>query len=234
MALELKQQLKLTQQLVMTPQLQQAIKLLQLSRLELVETVRQEMESNPVLEEETFEIAEGEDSTAKEKPEKETNQPLEEVVMKEEPPEDFDWESYIEEYSTGSPAIVENEYFKELPPLENRLVKKASLDSHLMWQLRLSNFTEEERNIGAIIIGNLNSDGYLKASVEEIAEMAESDVETVEKVLERIQEFDPVGVAARDLKECLLIQARKLDPPNELVVEIITNHLHDLENKNYY
>jgi len=234
MALELKQQLKLTQQLVMTPQLQQAIKLLQLSRLELVETVRQEMESNPVLEEETFEIAEGEDSTAKEKPEKETNQPLEEVVMKEEPPEDFDWESYIEEYSTGSPAIVENEYFKELPPLENRLVKKASLDSHLMWQLRLSNFTEEERNIGAIIIGNLNSDGYLKASVEEIAEMAESDVETVEKVLERIQEFDPVGVAARDLKECLLIQARKLDPPNELVVEIITNQLHDLENKNYY
>ncbi len=232
MALELKQQLKLTQQLVMTPQLQQAIKLLQLSRLELVETVRQELETNPVLEEETFEITEDDEKSGKEKAE--ASKDPEEVVVKEEPPEDFDWESYIGEYSTSSPAIVENEYFKELPPLENRLVKKASLDSHLMWQLRLSNFTEEERNIGSIIIGNLNTDGYLKANVEEIAEMAGAEVEAVEKVLERIQEFDPVGVAARDLKECLMIQARNLEPRNELVEEIILNHLHDLENKNYY
>ncbi len=236
MALELKQQLKLTQQLVMTPQLQQAIKLLQLSRLELVETVRQELETNPVLEETTYELEETEEVLASEKDKKseKAEEQIEEVQVKEETPEDFDWESYIEEYSVGSPAIVENEYFKELPPLENRLVKKTSLDSHLIWQLRLSDVGAEEKEIGSIIIGNLNRDGYLKASLEEIAEMGNTSVEEVEKVLRKIQEFDPLGVAARDLKECLLIQARNLDPPNELVIAIIERHLHNLENKNFY
>lgn len=236
MALEIKQQLKLTQQLVMTPQLQQAIKLLQLSRLELVETVREEMESNPILEEEAFELVETDRGAGEEKQSKtdESEKKLDEVEVKEDTPEDFDWESYIEEYSVGSPAVVENEYVKELPPLENRLVRKPSLTSHLLWQLRLSNFTKEEEEIGAVIIGNLDGYGYLKASLEEVSQMTGADVEKVRNVLSRVQNLDPVGVAASDLKECLLIQARNLTPPNKLVIEILENHLEDLENKNYY
>jgi RNA polymerase sigma-54 factor len=230
-AFELRQQLKLSQQLIMTPQLQQAIKLLQLSRLELLETIHQELETNPLLEEtqeETSVNGEVELDAKEEFPDA-----FQEVDVSEKIREDFDWESYLDEYSSATPTLVETDRGKEWPSYDYKLTLPESLREHLVWQLRLTNMTDNEKVIGALIIGNLNASGYLEATVEEIAQMGETSAQEVEKVLARIQLFDPMGVAARDLRECLLIQAKNLDPVDELVVRIIENHLHFLENKNY-
>ncbi|SFN01219.1 RNA polymerase factor sigma-54 [Thermodesulforhabdus norvegica] len=234
MALELKQQLKVTTQLVITPQLQQAIKLLQLSRMELLETIQQEMMENPVLEEVPVEedITDGSESGAEE-PAPELSERTSEVEVSENLREDFDWESFLEEYNSGTPVLYEKEEGDELPSFEQRLSRPTSLTDHLMWQLHLSDFSEEEVKIGEAIIGNIDSHGYLDATVEEIATLCDTSVDKVERVLYRIQDFDPPGVAARDLRECLLIQARNLFPDNELVISIIKDHIHYLENKNY-
>jgi RNA polymerase sigma-54 factor len=229
-ALELKQQLKLSQQLIMTPQLQQAIKLLQLSRLELLETINQELETNPLLEETQEETTAGEETVVAEALPEET---YEEVKVSEKIREDFDWEGYLDEYNTGTPVVVETDPNKEWPTYDHKLTVQASLEEHLIWQLRLSDLTEDQKEVGALIIGNLNKDGYLDASVEEIAEMGGVSPEEVEDVLSEIQLFDPSGVCARDLQECLAIQARALKPTEELVLQIIGNYLHFLENKNY-
>jgi RNA polymerase sigma-54 factor len=129
---------------------------------------------------------------------------------------------------------MEREETRELPALESRLVKKPSLNSHLLWQLHLSSLTEAKKEVGTLIIGNLGRDGYLKATLAEIAEMGECGEDCVEEILQLMHEFDPVGVAARDLQECLLIQAKNLKLEDDLVVDIITNHLHDLEHRNYH
>ncbi len=229
MGLELKQQLKLSQQLIMTPQLQQAIKLLQLSRLELLETIQQELEINPLLEEvESFET-----ETEEQAPAEAAADSYQEVEISEKMREDFDWESYIDEYNTSTPVLVESDPNRELPSYDNKLTRNASLEEHLHWQLRLSSMTEEEQEIGGFILGNLNKDGYLEATVDEIAEMADVSIDAVENVLSKIQVLDPIGVAARNLRECLLVQARNLNVQNELVVKIIENYLHFLESKNY-
>ncbi len=230
MALELKQQMKLSQQLIITPQLQQAIKLLQLSRLELVETIHEELETNPVLEEGQEETAEREEGEIQAEAAQET---YAEVEITEKVRDDFDWEAYLEEYNTSTPVLVERDPGQDYPSYEQRLTRKASLEDHLIWQLRLSGLDDDEKEIGAAVIGNLNRDGYLVATIEEIAEMTAATSEQVEKVLRKVQTFDPPGVAARDLRECLLIQAHSLALPNGLVVDIIENHLHFLENRNY-
>jgi RNA polymerase sigma-54 factor len=233
MALELRQNLRLTQQLVMTPQLQQAIKLLQLSRLELLETIHQELETNPLLEDQQAEGFDSDEGGAEDTAEPQADEPLQEVEIVDKERSDFDWESYLDEYNVSTPVLTERDNSQEMPAYDLRLTRKTSLDEHLMWQLRLSNVTEEEKEIGAIIIGNLNQDGYLDATLEEIAQMAGATLEQVEKVLAQIQHFDPVGIAARDLKECLLIQAGQLALADDLVAQIIAHHLHYLENKNY-
>ena len=232
-AIELKQQLKLTQQLIMTPQLQQAIKLLQLSRLELLETIHQELETNPVLEENMEEQGETIENDPPAPSDVEPVNPFPEVEVSEKMREDFDWESYLDEYSSGTPVLMESDPNRDFPSYDHRLSVPDSLQEHLVWQLRLSDIPEDEREIGGIIIGNLNGDGYLDATLDEIAAMAETEVSVVESVLAKIQMLDPVGVGARDLKECLLVQARVLGHPNDLVIRIIENYLHFLENKNY-
>ncbi len=229
-ALELKQQLKLSQQLIMTPQLQQAIKLLQLSRLELLETIHQELETNPLLEESQEETVEGDESQP---PEVVPDEPYKEVEVSEKMREDFDWESYLEEYNTGTPVLVETDHNREYPSYDQRMTIPPSLEDHLVWQLRLSDMSEEDREVAGLILGNLNGDGYLDATLEEIAEMGEVSVEKVESVLARVQVLDPIGVGARDLKECLLVQAKNLDLPDDLVIQIIENYLHFLETKNF-
>ena len=240
MALELRQQLKLTQQLIITPQLQQAIKLLQLSRLELVDTIYEELETNPLLEEaqeETQEEARQEvrdqEPSPAETPEAEAQPALKEVEISETVREDFDWESYLDEYSSAAPALVETDRGQEFPSYDQRLTKKTSLEDHLTWQLRLSEMNEAEKDIGELIIGSLEPSGYLANSVAEIAELGQVSPVAVEQVLARIQRFDPIGVASRDLKECLSIQAESLEPPNPLVTLIVSRHLSYLENKNY-
>ena len=238
MVLEIKQQLRLAQQLIMTPQLQQAIKLLQLSRLELINTIREEMETNPLLDE--VEIGEspdeilkkGEDTASASRDEQTSESSLSESSLLEGDRKDFDWDGYLKDYYRSSGL---GSYHEEKEPLslENISHKGVSLHSHLMWQLRLSDFSEKELEIGTLIIGNLDSDGYLKTTGSEIATMSHTDEETVERILKKVQEFDPLGVAARDLKECLLIQATHLNLDNTIVGEIIKNHLHLLGNKNY-
>lgn len=232
MALEIKQQLRLSQQLIMTPQLQQAIKLLQLSRLELLENLHQELEANPVLEETAAEELEpSQIEKSQEGAEIEADDRRAEVTIGEKAFEDMDWDNYLNDYYVPrSEDITED---RDIPSYENLVSKKTSLTDHLMWQLSLSNLTPDEEKAGSEIIGNLDVNGYLKSSLEEIAQSTGLEVGLVEKVLLRIQEFDPLGVASRDLGECLLIQARYLTPPNPWVESIIKDHLPSLETKNY-
>ena len=231
MALELRQQLKLTQQLVMTPQLQMAIKLLQLSRLELLDTIRQELEENPALEE-AKEVAIDDQPLEKSETESVDLPSMEEVTIQEKIHDDIDWSVYFNEYSSPGAAHSDIEV-KEAANYEFFSAARKSLREHLLWQLLMTSPSKEEEEIGSLVIGNLSAAGYLGVSVEELVGMSDSTPEKVEEVLSLIQTFDPVGVGARDLSECLLIQAKYLNLDNTIVTEIITNHLNHLENSNY-
>lgn len=229
MALELRQQLKLAQQLVMTPQLQQAIKLLQLSRLELLETVQQELLENPFLEE-----SHGDDA-AQEHVEDRRESDAEEAYDKD-LAKDADWEDYLGEFASTPRLVQPREYeaAEDISPLEARYSAKPTLEGHLLWQLRLSSLTEAQKDIGEIIIGNLSSAGYLQASIEEVAQMARAEPAEALAVLKRVQMFDPIGVAARDARECLLVQIRSLKYDRDpILLELVNAHLEDLEAKRY-
>lgn len=247
MALEIKQSLKLSQQLVMTPQLQQAIKLLQLNRMELAEVVNQELIENPILEE-IAESAEGENAAAPDGQVEEAGDPEaeqrrdEESFLKPTPKEeqlvtgkdDFNWESYVEEFnSSSSSAPSMREINDELPSFENVLTKTSTLEDHLTWQLSMAALTDEERKLGELIVGNLSDDGYLNANLDDLAREAKMELEDAEEILKIVQNFDPVGVASRNLQECLMIQAKFMTPRQPLVEKIIENHLGELERKNY-
>ncbi|SDT99269.1 RNA polymerase factor sigma-54 [Desulfobacula phenolica] len=233
MELGLQQSLILTQQLVMTPQLQQAIKLLQLSRLELAEMIQQEMEQNPALEEAGTEEPSDNNITALENetasPEKET--PLKEVTIEEKVRSDTDWENYINEYNSTGRVYTESEN-TEAPNYEAFTSEKKTLQAHLQWQLMLHGLSEEKEKIGHMIIGNLNRDGYLCSDIEEIAEISGVEIEVVEDLLSVLQTFDPPGICARNLRETLLIQVHQLGIDNPIITEIINNHLKNLENRN--
>jgi len=231
MALELRQQLKLTQQLIMTPQLQMAIKLLQLSRLELMDTIRAELEENPALEEVP-------ESTSVEQL---TDQPdtsstdasdTKEVTIEDKLQEDIDWSNYLDEYNTPGRVHYESEDH-DTPKFESFIAHKESLNDHLLWQFLMTKPNKEEEKIASMLIGNINKDGYLQIATEEIAYTSSSLPEKVEEILAIIQSFDPVGVCARDLRECLLIQANVLGLGNTIVTDIIEDHLPNLEKKNY-
>jgi RNA polymerase sigma-54 factor len=251
MSIEIKQHLKLSQQLVMTPQLQQAIKLLQLSRMELVDMVHEEMMENPVLEDsietgaeqsKTREEFDG-DGEANRESAGETELAAAAPTNPEREPEvktdgaavnEIDWENYLDNYTMAPPMPAYRSNSDELPSLESTLTKRTSLFDHLLWQLKLSPLSEEEQGVGMLIIGNLDADGYLKdPPLEEIAADARVEVAYADNVLKKIQKLDPVGVAARSLEECLLIQAEHLGVDDELVIGIIRQHLTNLEKKNY-
>jgi RNA polymerase sigma-54 factor len=239
MAFELKQNLKLSQQLIMTPQLQQAIKLLILSRQELVETINQEMEENPLLEEAAPEEAGLEELRANveddvqsiEKEESKVPEHTAELTGEGDGREEFDWNNYLEDY--GPVGVSYDRADGDAPTLDNVLTESPSLVEHLMWQMKLSPFTEEEMHVGSQIVGNLDQNGYLCATLPEIAQLENVTEDFVEVVLKKVQDFDPAGVAARNLQECLLIQARVLNKENHLLEVIIQEHLKDLELKNY-
>ena len=227
MAHEIRQDMRLSQQLVMSPQLQLAIKLLQLSRLELEELVIEELENNPVLEEEAGAGEGGEISVSK----------------REE--REVDWEAYLEncyERPLGRSFADESEEYS----LEATLTKKPTLSEHLMWQLHLSPFTPEETLVGEFIIGNIDEDGYLrfgedsgdetaylKSITQEIANATGITEDIVESTIRKIQQFDPVGVCSRTVRECLLIQVKFLGCDDPTVEEIINHHLNHFEKKNY-
>ncbi|MFZ5775773.1 MAG: RNA polymerase factor sigma-54 [Thermodesulfobacteriota bacterium] len=238
MALELRQQLKLSQQLVMTPQLQQAIKLLQLSRLELVETIQQEMEMNPVLEEATDLQEAGGEAPGEEGPPDEAAAPLPEPERTAEVQmestsglTEIDWDNYSNEYEYSlSPRSRDED---DLPSRLDILAAKPDLHSHLAWQLALSHLDEEEQEVGRFIIGNLNRDGLLELSEEEITRAAGCSLDLARRMIGVVQEMDPPGVGGRDLRECLLLQLGRLGLAGSLAAGIVNFHLHALETKNF-
>jgi len=221
--------------LVPTPMLQQAIKLLQLSRLELVQAVHQEMIENPILEE----ILE-EEEELEQKQENPEDPSLDSIGQtQEEPPAEKesdpleyeqDWDNYIQDnLSQGSSA----DNYTERPSIEATYKKEATLADHLMWQLNLSVDADLDKFIGSVIIGNIQNDGYCIAELGEIAEVSQASEDDVLRVLKIIQTFEPNGVGARTLKECLLTQAIVLPERLPLVENLIEGHLERL-NERYY
>ena len=225
MAIHLKQNLALKQTLRMTPQLQQAIRLLQLSRLELEAEIRKEMDENPVLEE-GMEVANTEVL-------KESETPDQDQAMQDPRKQDeFEWDSYFEtQQKTREPNFGRSH--DEIMNYESLIASKETLHDHLAWQANLYGFNKEELTQAMIIIESISDDGYLKTPVESIAHEVGADVKDMEETLAMIQEFDPPGVGARNLKECLLIQAKHLQEDTHDFVHLIENHMNDLENRNY-
>jgi len=210
----------------MTPQLQQAIKLLQLSRLELTDLISQEMTDNPVLDEQPDSEGsekEGQEGVAEKLPETDSDLP--------EPKSDFDWQDYFDR--TIKPSAGSFSGGEERESLEPVITKKTSFTDHLLWQLRLHNLSYKEMEVGEYIIGNLDRDGYLKTSLEETALDTGADRQLVEKVYRKIQKFDPVGVGSQNLSECLLAQAELLPGKNTIVKKILLQHMKYLERKKY-
>jgi RNA polymerase sigma-54 factor len=241
MAIELKQQLKLSQSLVMTPQLQQAIKLLQLSQLELVASVQAELEQNPVLEE----VVEGEDeplrdnvaeAAAEAVPEQTTEQEahsgdgaLEAAADK---LADIDWQSYAEAYPQTSYAGSGGGE-EERRSFDATATKRESLQDHLTWQLQLSSMPQEDQLAASWVIGNLDENGYLQSPADEIARQSGAPIERVEAAIARIQHLDPPGIAARDLRECLLLQLDALRIKDPLVRLLVSDYLGPLQKREF-
>ncbi len=226
MALEQKLHLKLSQKLIMTPSLQQAIKLLQLSKLELQEVLNQELLENPLLEE-SAEEAKQEDAEAEAQ---EKTQTEEEAKAAEPAPEkekdsfdEIDYDAYFQDYIEYGYNPRMGEEHEEFP-IENTLTRPPNLTDHLAWQLGMSDASPGIKEIAAFIIGNIDEDGYLRATSEEIAAAGPYDPADVEKAIAAIQSLDPIGVGARDLRECLLLQLQFLEVDNPLVESIVRDH----------
>lgn len=238
----LKQKLdqKQVQKIILAPALQQAIRLLPLTNLELIQVIDTELAQNPVLEEiptgESDEMGAGEETVdfSLESPESglpEGSGGAEESRLQKEE-EEIAWETAFEEYLEESSPVFGAEP-KETPPLENVLARGPSLWDHLHWQASLTFFLEEEKEIAAHIIGNINEDGYLTLSVEEIASSLGMAVEKVEAVRQKIKNFDPVGSGSLNLKEMILTQMDHLGVQNEVTRRIVEEYLPLLENPDY-
>lgn len=212
---DLRLNVRLSQQLVMTPQLQQAIRLLQLSRLELQQTINNELLENPVLEE----VVDSVDPN----------------IVSETAPEEGQDTSMGEVYESNSsapPSITHKRSNEEFFSIENIGAGTETLQDHLMWQLKMTGFKPKEEAFGTKIIENINDDGYL-LNFEDIYKGSGLTHDEAEDVLLRIQEFDPVGIAARDIKECLLQQIRQHNVKDGKIVKLVKEHLADLEKKNF-
>jgi RNA polymerase sigma-54 factor len=226
MAIQQKLHTKLVQKLILTPSLQQAIKLLPMSTLELSDLLNQEMVENPLLEEMPSEELQQTEAAAVEKPEAEPEVKRDATDSW----DDSDYEYFFGDYLDDGYRPRQPQEVKELPPIENTLSTSSSLSDHLMWQLSLQSDEDLLREIGAAIIGNLDDDGYLVASFDELAAMGPWKVEDVERALKLVQGFDPIGVASRDLQECLTLQIRHLGLEGTPTEKIVTEHLRLLQN----
>ena len=227
-------QLRLSQQLAMTPQLQQAIRLLQLSTLELQQELQQALESNPLLEQidthEEIDTRETQDSETLD-----TADALEQKEMPEELPLDASWDTI---YTAGTPSGTSGDSIDdELPVYQGETTQ--TLQDYLMWQVELTPFSDTDRAIATSIVDAVDDTGYLTVPLEDILESMgdeEIDIDEVEAVLKRIQRFDPVGVAAKDLRDCLLIQLSQFDKTTPWLEEarlIISDHLDLLANHDF-
>jgi RNA polymerase sigma-54 factor len=239
----LKQELhqKQVQKLILAPALQQAIKLLPLTNLELIEIIDTELSQNPMLEiaEETAEDKPGEEKTGEEKTE--TEKKLEEENRELEveaadssraKDEDEEIEAYFQEYFDDGFRTLSFEK-KEVPALENIVSKSPSLWDHLNWQANLTFFKEEDREIAHYIIGNINEDGYLMVSVEEIAGTMKTSKDHINRIRDQVKTFDPVGVACLSVKEAFLTQMDYFGIQDDTAREIVNHHLHLLEKSDF-
>ena len=247
MALEQKLSLKLSQRLVMTPSLQQAIKLLQMTRMELETTVAQELEGNPVLEEieegveeEEAIAAAGAEAEAPASPEPETTpeiEPLSKSALDESSLDAYLSQDWNEEYRGSSGEWEE----RAAPPIENTLTREPDLYDHLLWQIHLSDFSPLERRIAEAVVGNLDPDGFLVASVEELChaggEHDEDEAWTLDQVLaalERVRRLDPPGIACSSLQESLLMQLELAgEPADSLARRILSEHWNEFLRRQY-
>ena len=227
--------LKIAQRQILTPGLVQMVTVLALNKLELREMINQEMVANPVLEEVSDvvpSLEEVQQKTEAEKALSPANGPETHSENNHDPFDEVDYGSYFNDYldpGYKSPAAE----VIERPSFENFLSKPASLADHLEWQLSLSVCSSPVQEAGYSVIGNLNEDGYLTATLEEIAETGGHRLEDVGEALRLVQEFDPLGVAARDVRECLLIQLRTLAPSEPLAIQMVSEHLKELPNRQY-
>jgi len=228
--LEPKLHLKVTQKQILTPSLVQMVSLLQLNKLELREMIQQELMQNPVLEEVGEDGLAREEEAASESFEQRESEPsLDEMN---DPFEEFNVQALFEEYADATERQREMETV-ERPAFENFLSRPMSLTDHLEWQLGLMLVSAGVKAAALSIIGNLNEDGYLTATLEEIASSGGHELADVEQALKLVQEFDPLGVAARDVSECLLLQLRTPEPENTLAQQIVSEHLKQVQNKQY-
>ena len=254
MALEQKLNLRLSQRLVMTPSLQQAIKLLQMSKLELEEVLTQEMVENPVLEEEQDEAAQEAESAeapdvpepaAKEETEAEAPPAASAPTPGEAPAEteaapdreqdsfdEIDFDSYFEDYldTAYNPRQYEE---SEQTPIENTLSSTPGLQEYLTWQLSMSGSSEAVREIATYLIGNIDEDGYLRVAREEIRTAGYEDEADVESALDLVRSFDPIGICAFDLPDCLMLQIRALGIENPLIEKIVLEHWPEFLNRQF-
>jgi RNA polymerase sigma-54 factor len=238
MALKMSQSLKQTQSLMMTPQLQQAIKMLTLNHLEMTDMIAQEMVENPMLEEvggdSTNDEGDNFQADSIEMQNKESSEPEnignDSVIDK----DDFDWNSYIEHNSSHStPSNMAKGDSEDTPNYENMVSSGHSLAEHLEWQLRMEEMSVADWKIAEHIIHNIDNTGYLVCTLEEIIAETKAEMKDVDFVLKRIQKLDPLGCGARDLKECLTIQAEALIPRFPLIELIVKDHLELLKKKDY-
>ncbi|MGH9148124.1 MAG: RNA polymerase factor sigma-54 [Vicinamibacterales bacterium] len=230
MAISQKLHTKLVQKLILTPSLQQAIKLLPMSTLELVDLLNQEMVENPMLEEVPTEELQPAEAAAQAEKTLGEEQAATAAAEKGDNWDDSDYEYFFGDYLDDGYRPRTPQEVKELPPIENTLSTSTSLSDHLMWQLSMQSDDERLRAIGTAIIGNVDDDGYLVASLDEIAGMGPWPVADVERALQLIQRFDPTGVAARDLQECLLLQIRHIGLEGTPTEKIVVDHLRLLQN----
>lgn len=238
MAIKMNQGLKQTQSLMITPQLQQAIKLLTLTHLEMTTLISQEMVENPMLEEVDGEMEVSSHSESQEDIESKeaTAENFSGPELIEGSRDTFDWESYSESFNNTSstPNMKENYSSEDGPNYENMVSRGQSLQEHLEWQLRMENLTNLEIDFAMEILGNINDEGYLDLSFEEIlASFPRMDKDQALGVLGLIQHLDPVGCGAHTLEECLSVQARMMPERSPLAELIIQKHLKDLEKKDY-
>ncbi|MGH9376149.1 MAG: RNA polymerase factor sigma-54 [Terriglobia bacterium] len=227
--------LKVAQKQILTPGLVQMVTVLALNKLELREMIDQEMVENPVLEEVTDIVPTLEDGQKKDKEESAGDVASDQAAPADDHRDSFeevDYGSFFNDYldpGYKSPAAEEI----ERPSFENFISKPVSLAEHLQWQVNLSVCSDAVRSAAYSIIGNLNEDGYLAASLEEIAQSEEHTSSDLEEALALVQQLDPAGIAARDLRECLLIQLRMAEAEDDLAERIVSDHLSDVENRQH-
>jgi RNA polymerase sigma-54 factor len=235
MAVKLSQSLKQTQQLTMTPQLQQAIKLLTLTHLEMTDMIAKEMVENPMLEE-----AGGDSDYSLERMESQkqeaTSSDFNEDTIVNHQDDSIDWQQYAESYNATSnqPNMASGPVSAdEMPNYENMVSKGMTLAEHLEWQLRMEDLTDTDLRVALEIIHNINDDGYLASSFDEVIEDLDVEREVALEVLEIVQRLDPVGCGAENLTDCLLAQARIMEERSPLLEKIIRFHLTDLKNRDF-